>query len=148
MPSVQDASRDMLGLDRAVDALDQEREFVAAEARSRVRTAQARADPGRDLDKQGVAGGMTERVVDAFEIVDVEEDHGDARGPFRTAAQGLLDLLSEERAVGEIRERVVVRLVGQLFLELRQSRDRSLHAAVLEDGRRPRREGPEEAKVS
>ena len=145
---VEHAFRDVFRFDGGVDALDEERELVAAEARGGVGAAQAGADPSGHLDEQGVAGGVSERVVDAFEVVDVEEDHGQARASLRAPPEPVLDLLAEQRAVGEIGERVVVRLVGQLLLQLREPRDRALHAAVLEDDRRPRRQRPEETEVA
>ena len=42
----------------------------------------------------------------------------------------------------------MIRLVGQLLLQLGEARDRPLHPAVLEDCRRPGGEGAEEAKVA
>ena len=63
-----------------------QRELVATEARGGVGAAQACANARRDLDEQRITGGVAERVVDAFEIVDVEEDDRDARGALRAAA--------------------------------------------------------------
>ena len=138
----------MLRFDDAVDALDQQRELVTAEACGSVRTAQARADPRSHLDEQCIARGVAERVVDALEVVDVEEDHRDARAALRAARQREVDVLSEQRAVGEVGQRVVVRLMRELFLQLGESRDRALHAAVLEDHRRARRERAEQLEVA
>ena len=47
----------MLGLDRAVDSLDEQRELIASEACSGIRAAQAGTNPGGDLDEERVAGG-------------------------------------------------------------------------------------------
>ena len=59
------------------DALQQDRKLVAAEARDGI------GRPGR-LDQalrrrlqQAVAGGVTERIVDVLEVVEVQEHHGD-----------------------------------------------------------------------
>ncbi len=125
----------MFRLDDTVNTLDQHGELVAAEASRSVRPAKAPANPRGHLDKQRVARAVSERVVDALEVVDVEEDHRDARAAFGAACEREVDVLSEQRAVGEVGERVVVRLMRQLFLQLGEPRDRALHAAVLEDHR-------------
>ena len=138
----------MLRLDGRVDALDEERELVSAEPGRGVGAAQAGADPRRDLDEQRIAGGVAERVVDALEVVDVEEDHRDARASLGAPPQPVLDLLAEERAVGEIGERVVVGLMRQLLLQLGEPRDGALHAAVLEDHSRSCRQRAEEPEVA
>ena len=59
------------------------------------------------------------RVVDGLEAVEVDEEHGGARGrPVGAAAgEGLLDALGEQRAVGQVGERVVLGVVLQLGLE-------------------------------
>ena len=54
------------------------RELVAAEAGDGVGRAQARLHALGHLGQQPVAGGVAEAVVDALEVVEVEEQHGDA----------------------------------------------------------------------
>ena len=61
------------------DVLDQDGELVAAEPRDRVRRPHGFAQPGGDLLQHLVARGVAEAVVDGLEIVEVEEDDGDAR---------------------------------------------------------------------
>src|SRR5262245_42762587 len=60
---------------------------------------------------------MPERVVDALEVVEVEEEHRDVR-PRALAAEDerVLDAVREERTVREARKRVVERLVPELLL--------------------------------
>ena len=58
---------------------------------------------------------MAERVVDALEAVEVEAQHGEALAAPQ-ALQRLLQLLAEQRAVGEVGQRVVARKVGDLLL--------------------------------
>ena len=96
--------------------LEQHGELVAAEAGHRV------AVPGR-LDQalrapvqHAVADGVAVGVVDALEVVEVDEDHGDAAAVPLAHGHGMLDAVAEQRAVGEERQRVVQRHALQLFL--------------------------------
>ena len=59
---------------------------------------------------------MAEAVVDLLEPVEVQEEHGDVLGA-GPLLQRLGDALAEQRPVGQLGERVVVRLVHQLFLQ-------------------------------
>ena len=72
------------------------------------------AQPRRHLDEQLVAGGVAEGVVDDLEVVQVEEEAGQAAG---AGAEPLGHVLGEQGAVGQPGQRVVVRLVGELRLE-------------------------------
>src|SRR5204863_3947249 len=58
-----------------------------------------------------------EAVVDRLEPVEVDEQHGE--GPARAggARKRLLKAVAEERAIRELRQAVVERLVRQLLLE-------------------------------
>ena len=84
--------------DQGVDVGDverEDRELVAAQPRDGVAVAQGVAQPlAADL-QQAVAGGVAERVVDALEVVEVEE--GDDGG--RAADERVGDALLEQRAV-------------------------------------------------
>ena len=117
---------------RAVEAVEQDRELVAAEARDGVGRAHALAQALGDRDEQLVADRVAERVVDGLEVVDVDEQHGDGRIGLR---ERLVDAVDEQRAVGQPGQRVVVGLVLELALELAQLPDRLLEAVVLERDR-------------
>jgi hypothetical protein len=108
------------GLDRFVamlDVLQQQRELVTAEAGRRVTGADARGQALADLDQHLVAGGVAEAVVDDLEVVEVQEDHGHAAVLAPAASERMAYALDEQRAVGQARDRVVERLVGELLLE-------------------------------
>ena len=77
----QHALRRALGLDRRRRMLEQHGELVAAQARGQIVLAQRRPQPLGDGHEQRVAGGVAERVVDALEVVQVEEQHGGRRRP-------------------------------------------------------------------
>ena len=91
-------------------AVEQDRELVAAEPGERVAAAQDGLQAARDLDQQLVAVVVPERVVDLLEAIEVDQQH--RAEP--VAAQGALGAAMQERAVGQVGERVVQRLVAQL----------------------------------
>ena len=74
----QDAPGDLLGAG-AIGLLQQERELVAAQAAGRVLGAQDAHQPLGHEAQQLVTGRMSERVVDGLEVVQVNEQDGQAR---------------------------------------------------------------------
>ncbi len=86
-------------------------ELVAAQPGDRVALTEALLEPETDLLQQLVAARMAERVIDLLEAVEVHDHHG--RGHVVAAGRGerVTDAVVEERAVGQVRERVVERLV-------------------------------------
>ena len=111
LPDLGDALGDLEGLLVGLD-LGQHDELVAAQARHGVRGAHDLGQARADLDQQLVAGLVAERVVDRLEAVDVEQQHRDAEAEALGAAEGVLDAVEEQRAVGQAGERVVQRLVA------------------------------------
>ncbi len=106
---------------RRADARDHDHELVAAHARDRVALAHAHEDAARHRLQQAVAQLVAERVVDGLEAVEVEEEHGELRAVAVRLRDGLLDAVAQQHAVGQPRERVVVRhvrdaLLGELAL--------------------------------
>ena len=79
--------------------------------------ADARGQALGDLAQDLVAGGVAEAVVDRLEVVEVEEDDRDAVLLAAVARDGVAHALDEQRAVGEVGDRVVEGLVGELLLE-------------------------------
>ena len=73
--------------------------------------------PAADLLEHLVARGVAEAVVDGLEVVEVDEHDRDLRNAAPGAHQGVLDPVGEERAVRELRHRIVEGLVRELFLE-------------------------------
>ena len=108
-----DPFRDRDGRPLVVEVVEQDRELVPREARERVARAHARPEPRRDADEQLVAGSVPEAVVDGLEVVEVEQQDRDRLGArVATPGERRRDAVGEERAVGEIGERVVERLMG------------------------------------
>lgn len=98
-------------------------EFVAADPGQHGVVAKTRLQANRDEAKQIVANQMTERVVDAFEAVEIEHQDGDRPGfecliePF---AKGATVRKSGKRIMtGEVPEFGVARVAGGDVLDLR-----------------------------
>ena len=84
-----------------------DRVLVAAEAGHRVSRADGSPQPAGDLDQHLIARRMAVGVVDVFEVVDVEVEHGDP-APFpRHRSYRLLQPVGQQRAVGQAGQRIV-----------------------------------------
>ena len=90
-------------------------ELVAAQAGHEIALAHAAEQALADLLQQHVADRVPERVVDGLEAVEVETEDGKALAAPQ-AQQRRLQLLAEQRAVGEVGEHVVARQVRDLLL--------------------------------
>jgi hypothetical protein len=106
-----------------VGGVEQDGEFVAAEPGHRVAPAHRVLQPGGDLAQEGVTRGMAERVVDRLEVVEVDGQHGERRSRPARPAQGMLEAVGEQGAIGQARERIVEGLMGEGSLELHLRRD-------------------------
>lgn len=105
------------GLVAGAVADDQRGELVPAEAGGGVPGADGVGEPLRGLDEEFVARLMTDGVVDGLEAVEVDEEHGGAGVARAPSAERLAHPGGEEGAVGQVGERVVLRVVLQLGLE-------------------------------
>ena len=83
--------------------------------RDRVGLAQALAQPLAHEREQAVAGGMAEAVVDRLEAVEVEDHHREQALVAPRPGQRALEAVLEQRAVGEAREIVELRLLAELL---------------------------------
>ena len=90
-------------------------ELVAAEPGHEIGFAHAGPEADRDRFQQFVADHVSERVVDALELVDVDIKHRKLLAG-RGVRQFALELLVEQRAVRQIGQRVVMGEVGDPFL--------------------------------
>src|SRR2546427_6675645 len=100
------------------EIVEQPREFVATKPRRHVGRAERFLDPPRGRDEDVVATGVTERVVEALEVVEVDEEDGEwPPVPTAAAVEGSPDPLPEESPVGETRQAVVERLVSDRVVE-------------------------------
>ena len=70
----------------------------------------------RDDRQELVAGAVAKRVVDALEVIQVHVHERAAREPGGRGRQLLRQAVAEQRAVGQLRERIVVRLAVQALV--------------------------------
>ena len=108
------------GGDRLVvvaDLAEEDRELVAALAGDDVIGPDRAGEPLGDLDEDLVADGVAVGVVDALEVVEVDEEQGDRAGTAAVAGERPLEVVAEEDAVGEPGQRVVQGVVDELRLE-------------------------------
>ena len=94
---------------RRIEARQDDDEFVAAQARDGVGFAHRRGEPLRDRLQQLVAGIVTQRVVDALEMIEIEEQARDVRAVALRLREDLLQPLVQERAVRQSGQDVVLR---------------------------------------
>ena len=104
-------------LGRVLDAVEQNRELVAAEARHRVRRPNGDHEPLADLLQDGVSSCVTEAVVHSLEIVQIDEHDADGGSSAKGAHDRVLHAVGEQCAVREVRDGIVEGLVGELLLE-------------------------------
>ncbi len=83
--------------------LDEHRELVATEAGDGVTGPGGRFEPAGDGDEQVVSGRVPEAVVDGFEVVDVQEEHGDRVDAAVASVHGVGEPVEEQGAVGQAR---------------------------------------------
>ncbi len=81
------------------------------------RIADAVSQAAGDGFQQHVANGMTERVVHALEVVDIETKHCELL--VARVLQGIVETIVEEHPVGQIRQGVMPRQVRNLGLGLK-----------------------------
>ena len=100
-----------------LDVVDEDHEFVAAEAADLDRIAGEGREPLRDGVDQAVADGMPERIVDALEVVEIE--HRKAAAAVAVAGRHRFgDKFVEIGAVRQARQIVEARHGADLFLGL------------------------------
>ena len=113
---LQDLPRHRRRVGLAPDSVHEEQELVPAHARHRVIRADAAPEAVGRLHEKLVARRVSERVVDALEVVEVEEhDRERLAAPLRVEDRERKPVV-EENPIRQIGERVVVRLVPALLL--------------------------------
>src|SRR5882672_11361823 len=92
-----------------LEAVPQQREVVAAQARERVLAPQRVLQSFGHGAQQRVARGVAERVVDQLEAVEIDREQRELRAAARRGEDRLRGALGEQRAVGEPGERIAPR---------------------------------------
>ena len=124
---LEDRLRDLARPD-LVGTRQEQRELVPAEPSERVAPPDRAGEPGGDLPEQLVARGVTEGVVDLFEVIEVHEQEGEGCVLTHRGRDGDLEAVEEQRTIRELRQRVAEGLLAQ----------RTLRLALLGDLRRAR----------
>ena len=103
--------------------LENDRELVTAQACHGIDLARATTEASGDVLEQAVAQRVSEAVVDGLESVQVEEQQCHQVFLPVGAVDGLLQAVAEQRAVGQVGQRVVKRQVVELRLVAHQFGD-------------------------
>ena len=127
---------DVEGPSRRFDQLDSEhvrvtgcgadihhdRKLVTAHSRRGAAAAKRRLESMRNLLEQLVAGGVTERIVDGLEAVEVDDQEREAAEAGRFLDAGRQPVL-QHVPVGEARQRVMIGPIAKLVLQPREIGD-------------------------
>src|SRR5205085_11215203 len=116
---LEHALGDANGIVEVLKVIQKNRKLVAAKPRDRVVRAQTTFELARNRDEQLVADRVAETVVDHLEAVEVEKENGEvvfgmALGLFDGEAQ----MICEEQAIGQARQRICERVLAQTLLSL------------------------------
>ena len=84
------------------------REFIAAQSRNYVCVPRALAQPIRDAFEQSVSYGVSQRIIDALESIKVNKKDGQRLAAAPYALQSLVQLPSEQNAISQARQGVVM----------------------------------------
>src|SRR5580704_18452620 len=91
-------------------------EFVAPQSRDGVSFADTCLQSLRDGLEQGVARGMAEGIVDGLEFVEIKHKHGKTGAFAACSVDRVCCSFEENRAVGELGQRIVAGEVANLLL--------------------------------
>ncbi|MNP10621.1 hypothetical protein D3C76_1027770 [compost metagenome] len=108
---------------RAFEATEQHHEFITAQARDGVFHAHAGFQARGDDFQHRVAHRMAEGIVDVLEVVEVEEHQRAAQVMALEQGDLLAQAIHQQRAVGQVGQRVVVGQVTDLRLGVLQQAD-------------------------
>ena len=111
-----DALRDVAGVDRPIEAGQDDREVVAADPRHRIGIVDDALQAARTGAQQGVAGRMAERVVDVLEVVEVELQHRHRPPVAPRLRHREAETIEEQRAIGQLGQEIVVRQPPDMVL--------------------------------
>ena len=106
--------------------LEQDAELVTTQPRKRISRAQLGTQERRNLSQQVVAGGVTARVIDHLELIEVEIQQG-MRSVRVCRTEQVRKTPLEFGSIHQAGEGVVGRLMGQLLRELAFLRDVPKH---------------------
>ncbi|MNN07021.1 hypothetical protein D3C81_1198350 [compost metagenome] len=106
--------RDAVGLLRVVDVAEDHHELIGTVAKHRVRIAHAGQQLSGDPFEHLVTRRMAQRIVDALEAIQTEKHHHQLFVMPSAHGHGLTQAITEQGAVGQLREAVVLQQVRDL----------------------------------
>ncbi len=92
-----------------LDLVDHDDKFIAAGSADHAAHADRVAEPQREFAQEAIARRVRHRIVDGFEAVHVDEEDADLMCRSRRAFDRRDQARARERAIGELRECVVLR---------------------------------------
>src|ERR1700687_749215 len=110
--------RDIGGAVLDLEIGEQDDELISSHACDSVGLADAGTEPVTNLEKKSVPRLVAERVVDALEVVEIDDHDGDVVVVTRRALDTDLEPVAEEGPGGEIGERIVVGEILEVFVRL------------------------------
>ena len=105
-----------LGIGPLVHFRQHDDKLVPSEPRDAILFPHRGLDALRHLPKKSVAAGVAERVVDPLEVIDIDEQSRHSGAASSRIQGGAGQPVERERAVGELGERIIVRLHHQAVL--------------------------------
>ena len=106
-----------VGLIAVRQVFEQDGEFIATDPGDRVRGPHRLLQALRGHPQDAIAGGVAERVVDVLEAVQVEEQQRHASAVAACTHDRPGQALGKQRAVRQVRQRVVIGQVAQFLLD-------------------------------
>ena len=84
-------------------------------------------EPSSDRAQELIADRMTEDVVDLFKMIEIDNQKRETRSIRHGAIEDLRKSQREESAIWQIRQRIMMSEMGDLFVSLKQLRSRRPH---------------------
>src|SRR5262245_57219665 len=97
------------------NAGEHDHEFITTQARYGVSLAEAGGQSYRDFLQQLIADHMAERIVDRFESIEIQEEHGEHFFIAVSARKRLRKAIMKQQPVGKPGKRIMVCLVANGF---------------------------------
>ena len=138
---VEQAARHLAGGGGLVEAGQQDAELIAVPARDRVMGARGEAQTLGDFHQQGVTDRVAVTTVDVFEAIEVEKQHRQQVAVAACRRDRLGESIGEQLTVGQMGQRIMGRLMGelagerQIFCDVMKGDDGTLLRAVFSDYR-------------
>jgi len=120
------------------------REFVAAQASGRISLAQTAPEPVRNLSKDIVADGVSERIVDGFEFIQIDEQNSNRCSFALRARHSVPQPIFKQGSIGQPSKQIMKGPIAKLSLVLAV---RGVSPAALDSRANDAGHSPQEAEL-